>query len=68
MKTFIDLHQRFTEHFVLSEFLTSPTAEKHGIPNIPLKRHIDRLRNLAIRCLEPTRQRFAYPDNQRISL
>ena len=36
MKTFIDLHQRFTEHFVLSEFLTSPTAEKHGIPNIPL--------------------------------
>ena len=61
MKTFIDLHQRFTEHFVLSEFLTSPMAEKHGIPNIPLKRHIDRLRNLTLRCLEPTRQRFNLP-------
>lgn len=57
----IDLTERFTDHFVLQEFLQSATAEKHGIPNIPLKRHIDRLRNLAVRCLEPTRQRFKLP-------
>lgn len=57
----IDLTERFTDHFVLQEFLISPTAERHGLPNIPLKCHIDRLRNLAVRCLEPTRQRFRLP-------
>lgn len=57
----IDLTERFTEHFALPEFLASRKAEDLGIPNIPLKRHIDRLRNLAVRCLEPTRQRFGLP-------
>lgn len=61
MNTIIDLQERFTEHFVLSEFLASRKAEEQRIPNIPLKRHIDRLRNLAVRCLEPTRQRFNLP-------
>ena len=61
MKNVINLHERLTEHFVLPEFLASHTAEEHKIPNIPLKRHIDRLRNLAVRCLEPTRQRFKLP-------
>ena len=57
----IDLSERFTAHFALREFLKSDTAEKHGIPNVPLKCHIMRLRNLAVRCLEPTRQRFNLP-------
>ena len=57
----IKLNERFTEHFALPEFLASTTAEKLRIPNVPLKRHIDRLRNLAVRCLEPTRQRFRLP-------
>ena len=57
----IDLSERFTEHFELREFLASRKAEELGIPNIPLKRHIDRLRNLTVRCLEPTRQRFKLP-------
>ncbi|MBO7046128.1 MAG: peptidase M15 [Prevotella sp.] len=57
----IDLSERFTAHFALREFLKSDTAEKHGIPNVPLKCHIMRLRNLAVRCLEPTRQRFGLP-------
>lgn len=57
----INLTERFTEHFALPEFLASTTAEKLRIPNVPLKRHIDRLRNLAVRCLEPTRQRFRLP-------
>ena len=61
MKNVINLHERLTEHFVLPEFLASHTAEGHKIPTIPLKRHIDRLRNLAVRCLEPTRQRFKLP-------
>ncbi|MBO7129124.1 MAG: hypothetical protein J6W05_05075, partial [Prevotella sp.] len=53
--------EKFTAHFALREFLKSDTAEKHGIPNVPLKCHIMRLRNLAVRCLEPTRQRFNLP-------
>lgn len=36
----IDLTERFTDHFVLQEFLASPTAERHGLPNIPLKCHL----------------------------
>ncbi|MBO7129581.1 MAG: peptidase M15 superfamily, partial [Prevotella sp.] len=61
MMNSIDLSERFTAHFALREFLKSDTAEKHGIPNVPLKCHIMRLRNLAVRCLEPTRQRFNLP-------
>ena len=53
--------ERFTAHFALQEFLKSSKAEKHGIPNVPLECHIMRLRNLAVRCLEPTRQRFGLP-------
>ena len=59
--TFALLSKQNTEHFALPEFLASTTAEKLRIPNVPLKRHIDRLRNLAVRCLEPTRQRFRLP-------
>ena len=50
-----------SEHFSLSEMLASETAEKHHIPNTPLKRHITALQNLAVRCLEPTRQHFGMP-------
>ena len=50
-----------SEHFKLSEMLASETAEKQGIPNTPLKRHITALQNLAVRCLEPTRQHFGLP-------
>jgi hypothetical protein len=41
----IDLTERFTDHFVLQEFLVSPTAERHGLPNIPLKCRIDLTKN-----------------------
>ena len=50
-----------SEHFKLSEMLASETAEQHHIPNTPLKRHITALQNLAVRCLEPTRQHFGLP-------
>ena len=61
MKQVIDLNQRFTEHFVLGEFLRSETAERLGINNTPLECHIMRLRNLAVRCLEPIRQALGLP-------
>ena len=61
MKQVINLQQRFTEHFVLGEFVSSPTAEAHKIPNTPLKCHITALENLCVRCLEPTRQHFGWP-------
>lgn len=61
MKLIIDLQQRFTEHFVLGEFVASPTATANNIPNTPLKCHITALQNLAVRCLEPTRQHFGLP-------
>ena len=35
-------------------------AEK-GIPNTPLEKHITAMKNLAVRCLEPTRQHFGLP-------
>lgn len=61
MAKIIDLNQRFTEHFVLSEFLRSEKAEQLGIPNIPLKCHITALENLCVQCLEPTRQHIGMP-------
>ena len=61
MKQVIDLNQRFTEHFVLGEFLRSATADKLGINSTPLKCHIMRMQNLAVRCLEPIRQALGLP-------
>ena len=61
MKQVIDLNLRFTDHFVLGEFLRSETAERLGINNTPLECHIMRLRNLAVRSLEPVRQHLGRP-------
>ena len=61
MKPLFNSHMLLSEHFSLSEMLASETAEKHHIPNTPLKRHITALQNLAVRCLEPTRQHFGLP-------
>ena len=50
-----------SEHFKLSEMLASETAEERHIPNTPRKDHIMAMQNLAVRCLEPTRQHFGLP-------
>ena len=50
-----------SEHFHLSEMLASETAEERHIPNTPRKDHIMAMQNLAVRCLEPTRQHFGLP-------
>ena len=61
MKPIFDPDMRLSEHFKLSEFLASDKAEKLHIPNTPLKCHIMRLQNLAVRCLEPIRQALGLP-------
>ena len=40
MQPLFNPHMLLSEHFSLSEMLASETAEKHHIPNTPLKRHI----------------------------
>ena len=49
MQPLFNPHMLLSEHFSLSEMLASETAEKHHI------------QNLAVRCLEPTRQHFGLP-------
>ena len=61
MMPFFNPNMLLSEHFSLSEMLASETAEKHHIPNMPLKCHITALQNLAVRCLEPVRQHFGMP-------
>ena len=50
-----------SEHFTLGEMLSSQKATEKGIPNTPLEKHITAMKNLAVRCLEPTRQHFGLP-------
>ena len=61
MKPIINPDLKLSEHFKLSEFLRSRTAERHSIPNIPLKRDITAMQNLCVRCLEPLRQALCLP-------
>ena len=60
-KSIIDMTMVLSEHFVLGEFLKSAKAEKYNINNTPLKCHIMRLKNLAVRSLEPIRQHLGLP-------
>ena len=41
MQPLFNPNMLLSEHFSLSEMLASETAEKHHIPNTPLKRHIN---------------------------
>ena len=61
MKELFNPEMRLSDHFKLSEFLRSRTAEVHHIPNIPLKCHITALQNLCVRSLEPVRQALGLP-------
>ena len=60
-KSIIDMNMVLSQHFVLGEFLKSATATKYNINNTPLKCHIMRLQNLAVRSLEPIRQHLKLP-------
>lgn len=61
MKPLFNPSMLLSEHFKLSEMLASETAEQRHIPNTPRKDHIMAMQNLAVRCLEPTRQHFGLP-------
>ena len=61
MKPLFNPSMLLSEHFKLSEMLASETAEPRHIPNTPRKDHIMAMQNLAVRCLEPTRQHFGLP-------
>ena len=50
-----------TEHFRLSEFTRSATAQRYGIRNIPTRQHIENLRYLCEQVLEPLRRHADCP-------
>ena len=58
MSTRIDLNQRLSNHFRLSEFVDSGTARRLNIDNTPEPVHVERLRQLCLHVLEPLRRRF----------
>lgn len=49
---------RLSEHFMLREFIISPTAIRHGIDNTPPPEAVERMRQLCLGALEPLRRRF----------
>lgn len=53
--------QFLSPHFRLPEFTESPTARKHGIPNIPPAEAVDNLRALCHGTLEPLRMALGLP-------
>lgn len=57
----VNMGEQLSEHFTLGELCRSQTAVQHGVPNIPLKVHITKLRNLCEKVLEPVRQHFNEP-------
>jgi hypothetical protein len=64
MKELFNPDMRLSEHFTLGEMIFSSTAANHKpepIPNIPLKCHITAMQNLAVRALEPLRQKLGLP-------
>ena len=52
---------KLTEHFTLSEFVRSETADRNHIDNTPTQEVIDNLRNLCSNVLEPARVAFGSP-------
>ena len=49
---------RLTENFSLKEMTASQTAERHGINNNPSEDHIDSLKNLCEKVLQPIRDHY----------
>lgn len=49
---------KLTEHFSLEELIVSPTAKKLGIPNTPTQEHIENMKYVCEKILEPVRAHF----------
>ena len=50
-----------SNHFSLTEFTKSQTAERKGIDNTPTQDHIERMKILCVSVLEPLRTEFDKP-------
>lgn len=49
---------QLTKHFKLEEFTKSATAKRLGIDNTPSAEHIQNMKNLCEKALEPLREKF----------
>ena len=52
---------KLSEHFTLEELIKSPTADKLGIKNTPTPEHIENMKYLCEKVLEPVRAFFGKP-------
>jgi len=51
----ININDKLSPHFTLKEFLTSQTAKRKGILNIPNQTQVKNMKSLCIHLLEPLR-------------
>ena len=49
---------QITAHFTLSEFTRSESAKRHGVSNQPIPEHLENIKILCERVLEPIRIKF----------
>lgn len=49
---------RLTAHFTLAEFTRSESAKRHGVSNNPTSEHLENIKVLCERVLEPIRAKF----------
>jgi hypothetical protein len=52
---------QLSEHFELAEFIRSSTAKRAGISNMPTNAHLENIKLLCEKVLEPIRVHFARP-------
>ena len=52
---------KLSEHFSLEELTVSPTAKKLGLPNNPTPEHIENMKYVCEKILEPVRAHFGKP-------
>jgi len=52
---------QLSEHFELAEFIQSSTAKRAGISNMPTDAHLENIKLLCEKVLEPIRVHFARP-------
>lgn len=52
---------QLSEHFELAEFIISSTAKRAGISNMPTDAHLENIKLLCKKVLEPIRVHFARP-------
>lgn len=57
----MDLTQKLSEHFILSEFTRSDVATRMGIENIPDETQLRNLKLVCEKVLEPVRAHFGKP-------